>query len=163
MKFGIHTQPTQKTVDVRQLGQHVEALGFESLFFPDHTYLPAGFENPRNPGWAARGSSMFDPLIALTMVAAVTTTLKVGTGVALVPLRDPIILAKEVASIDVLSEGRMLFGVGAGWALAIIAFAAIRERLRYSDVPDGLRGLGLAFIVTGLMSMAFSGFAGVEF
>ncbi len=55
------------------------------------------------------------------------------------------------------------FGVGAGWALAIIAFAAIRERLRYSDVPDGLQGLGLAFIVTGLLSMAFSGFAGVEF
>lgn len=55
------------------------------------------------------------------------------------------------------------FGVGAGWALAIIAFAAIRERLRYSDVPDGLRGLGLAFMVTGLLSMAFSGFAGLEF
>jgi len=55
------------------------------------------------------------------------------------------------------------FGVGAGWALAIIAFAAIRERLRYSDVPAGLQGLGLAFIVTGLLSMAFSGFAGLEF
>ena len=55
------------------------------------------------------------------------------------------------------------FGVGAGWALAVIAFAAIRERLRYSDVPAGLQGLGLAFIVTGLMSMAFSGFAGLRF
>lgn len=55
------------------------------------------------------------------------------------------------------------FGVGSGWALAIIAFAAIRERLRYSDVPAGLQGLGLAFVVTGLLSLAFSGFAGVEF
>ena len=58
---------------------------------------------------------MYDPLIALTTVASVTKTLKVGTGVALVPLRDPIILAKEVASLDVLSGGRLLFGVGAGW------------------------------------------------
>lgn len=55
------------------------------------------------------------------------------------------------------------FGVGSGWALAIIAFAAIRERLRYSDVPAGLQGLGLAFVVTGLLSLAFSGFAGLEF
>ncbi len=53
-------------------------------------------------------------------------------------------------------------GSGVGWALAIIAFAAIRERLRYSDVPEGLRGLGIAFIVTGLMSMGFSAFAGVK-
>ena len=55
------------------------------------------------------------------------------------------------------------FGVGAGWALAIILFAAIRERLRYSDVPDGLQGLGLAFIVTGLLAMGFVGLTGLEF
>ncbi|MEY8097268.1 NADH:ubiquinone reductase (Na(+)-transporting) subunit E [Falsihalocynthiibacter sp. S25ZX9] len=54
------------------------------------------------------------------------------------------------------------FGSGVGWALAIVAFAAIRERLRYADVPEGLRGLGLAFIVTGLMSMGFSAFVGVS-
>jgi Na+-transporting NADH:ubiquinone oxidoreductase subunit E len=55
------------------------------------------------------------------------------------------------------------FGAGLGWGLALLAFAAIRERLRYSDVPVGLRGLGLAFIVAGLLSLAFSGFAGIEF
>ena len=55
------------------------------------------------------------------------------------------------------------FGVGAGWALAIIVFAAIRERLRYSDVPEGLQGLGMAFIVTGLLAMGFVGFTGLEF
>lgn len=55
------------------------------------------------------------------------------------------------------------FGAGLGWGLALVAFAAIRERLRYSDVPAGLRGLGLAFIVAGLLSLAFSGFAGIEF
>jgi Na+-transporting NADH:ubiquinone oxidoreductase subunit E len=54
------------------------------------------------------------------------------------------------------------FGAGLGWALAILVFASIRERLRYSDVPEGLRGLGLAFMVTGLLSLAFSGFAGLE-
>jgi len=55
------------------------------------------------------------------------------------------------------------FGVGAGWALAIVVFAAIRERLRYSDVPDGLQGLGMAFIVTGLLALGFVGFTGLEF
>lgn len=55
------------------------------------------------------------------------------------------------------------FGVGAGWALAIVVFAAIRERLRYSDVPEGLQGLGLAFIVTGLLALGFVGFTGLEF
>ena len=55
------------------------------------------------------------------------------------------------------------FGVGAGWALAIVIFAAIRERLRYSDVPAGLQGLGMAFIVTGLLAMGFVGFTGIEF
>ncbi len=54
-------------------------------------------------------------------------------------------------------------GVGIGWALAVIAFAAIRERLRYSDVPDGLQGLGMAFIVTGLLALGFSGLSGIEF
>ena len=54
------------------------------------------------------------------------------------------------------------FGVGAGWALAIIVFAAIRERLRYSDVPEGLQGLGMAFIVTGLLALGFVGFTGLE-
>jgi len=58
----------------------------------------------------------------------------------------------------------MVYGVGTGvgWALAIVAFAAIRERLRYADVPDGLRGLGMAFVVTGLLSMAFAAFVGVR-
>ena len=55
------------------------------------------------------------------------------------------------------------FGIGAGWALVVILFAAIRERLRYSDVPDGLRGLGLAFIVTGLLAFGFVGISGIEF
>jgi Na+-transporting NADH:ubiquinone oxidoreductase subunit E len=54
------------------------------------------------------------------------------------------------------------FGAGAGWALAVIAFAAIRERLRYSDAPEGLRGLGMAFVVTGLLAMGFIGFRGIE-
>ena len=55
------------------------------------------------------------------------------------------------------------FGVGAGWAIAIVVFAAIRERLRYSDVPDGLQGLGLAFIVSGFLALGFVGFTGLEF
>lgn len=71
-----------------------------------------------------------------------------------------LMLQRNYAFAESLAYG---FGVGAGWALAIILFAAIRERLRYSDVPDGLRGLGLAFIVSGLLAMGFAGLSGMEF
>jgi Na+-transporting NADH:ubiquinone oxidoreductase subunit E len=67
---------------------------------------------------------------------------------------------RDYIFIESLAYG---FGVGAGWALAIVIFAAIRERLRYSDVPEGLQGLGLAFIVTGLLALGFVGFTGLEF
>ncbi|MGN6561134.1 MAG: LLM class F420-dependent oxidoreductase [Thermomicrobiales bacterium] len=117
MRFGVHFAPTQEALDVRELGRLVEAAGFESLFFPEHTHLPAygASIHPSGPALHDRLRRFLDPFIALTAVAGVTTRLRLGTGVCLVPEHDPITLAKQIATLDVLSGGRVLFGVGAGW------------------------------------------------
>ena len=110
MQFGIDIGPTEHSIDVRELGKLVEDYGFESIFFPDHTHKPAV------SGQIARDSfHMLDPFIALTAVAGATERLKLGFGICLVIQRDPILMAKEVATLDLLSGGRVLFGIGAGW------------------------------------------------
>jgi probable F420-dependent oxidoreductase len=95
----------------------LEERGFESVWFPEHTHIPVSRRSP----WPGGGPLPeeywhgYDPFIALTAAAIATTHLKLGTGVCLVVQRDPIITAKEVASLDHLSHGRVLFGVGGGW------------------------------------------------
>ncbi|MGH7622669.1 MAG: TIGR03619 family F420-dependent LLM class oxidoreductase, partial [Gemmatimonadaceae bacterium] len=117
MRFGIAMFPTDYAIPVTELGRVAEDLGFESLFFPEHTHIPASRLTPW-PGGAPlpeEYSHTLDPFVAMAAVAAVTSTLRVGTGICLVMERDPITLAKEVASVDHLSNGRMLFGIGGGW------------------------------------------------
>lgn len=117
MKFGLQMFPTDYAIPVTELGKAAEDLGFESLFFPEHTHIPTSRKTPF-PGGAElpkQYSHTLDPFVAIGAVAAVTKTLKIGTGICLVIQRDPIILAKEVASADFLSGGRVLFGIGGGW------------------------------------------------
>lgn len=117
MRFGVHFAPTDTTLDVRELGRMVEEAGFESIFFPEHTHLPAYGESvhPSGPQMHDRLRRFLDPFIALTAVAGVTMHLRLGTGVCLLPEHDPITLAKQIATLDLLSGGRFLFGIGAGW------------------------------------------------
>src|SRR5439155_1216953 len=99
------------------LARAVEARGFESLWFPEHTHIPVSRRSPW-PGGPTLPKEYWhthDPFVALATAAAVTTTLKVGSGICLLVERDPITTAKEVASLDFLSRGRVLFGVGGGW------------------------------------------------
>ncbi len=109
--------PTDFSIGVMELGRATEEREFESLFLPEHTHIPASRRTP----WPAGGElpeeyrRTLDPFVALGAVAATTRSLLLGTGVCLVVERDPITLAKEVASLDRLSGGRVLFGVGAGW------------------------------------------------
>ena len=117
VKFGVAMFPADYAVEPPALARLVEDRGFESLWFPEHTHIPASRESAWRGGdelpkqyWHTH-----DPFVALGAAAAVTERLKLGTGVCLVVERDPITTAKEVASLDQLSGGRFLFGIGAGW------------------------------------------------
>jgi len=117
MDFGVMMFPTDDAVAPDELARLAEERGFESLFFPEHTHIPASRESPYPGGGELPRmySHTYDPFVALTAAAAATERLKVATGICLVIERDPITTAKEVASLDRLSGGRFLFGVGAGW------------------------------------------------
>ncbi|MEA2478933.1 MAG: hypothetical protein QOJ07_855 [Thermoleophilaceae bacterium] len=115
--FGIAIFPTGYSIAPAELARLAEERGFESLFFPEHTHIPASRATPYPAGGELprEYSQTYDPFVGLAQAAAVTTTLKVATGICLMVERDPITTAKEVASLDALSGGRFLFGVGAGW------------------------------------------------
>jgi probable F420-dependent oxidoreductase len=117
MKYGIAMFPTDYSIGADVLARELEARGFESLWLPEHTHIPASRKSPW-PGNAPLPREYWhtlDPFVALGAAAAVTKTLMLGTGICLVIERDPIILAKEVASLDHISGGRVLFGIGGGW------------------------------------------------
>ena len=117
MRYGIAMFPTDYAVEPGALARMVEERGFESLFFPEHTHIPVDRTTPYPGGGELppEYSHTYDPFVALTAAAAATESLLLATGICLVIERDPIITAKEVASLDRLSGGRFLFGVGAGW------------------------------------------------
>jgi probable F420-dependent oxidoreductase len=115
--FGIGYFPTHDAVSPGDLARLVEQRGHESLFFPEHTHIPASRETPYPAGGELprKYFHTYDLFVALTAAAAATSRLRVGSGICLVIERDPIVTAKEVASVDALSGGRMELGVGAGW------------------------------------------------
>ncbi len=117
MEFGIGYFPTHDALSPGALARLVQEHGHESLFFAEHTHIPASRKTPY-PGGGELPRKYFhtyDLFVALTAAAEATSTLRVGSGICLVVERDPIITAKEVASIDHLSGGRFEFGVGGGW------------------------------------------------
>jgi len=117
MKFGVVISVTEDVHPPSELARMAEERGFESLFFPEHTHIPASRATAFPPGGELPRdySRTYNPFVALMAAAAATNRLLIGTGICLVTERDPIITAKEVATIDRLSGGRFLFGVGAGW------------------------------------------------
>ena len=119
MKIGVGISPTRPPVDVAVVAKKAEELGFDSLWVGEHPVMPVHSASPfpRSPdGVIPPSYSWFvDPFVALARASAVTTTLKLGTGITLVPERNPLLLAKEVATLDYFSGGRFLFGIGAGW------------------------------------------------
>ncbi len=140
MKFGVAIFPTRKVQPPGELARMAEERGFDCLLFPEHTHIPAARETPFPGGedLPPYYTETFDPFVACTAAAAATERLLIGTGICLVIERDPIITAKEVASVDVLSGGRFLFGVGAGWNVeemrnhgtdASRRFGLMRERI----------------------------------
>jgi probable F420-dependent oxidoreductase len=117
--FGISYFPTDEAVDPAELARMAEQRGFESVFVTEHTHIPASRETayPAGGELPREYSRIHDPFVSLASMISSTERIRIGTAICLVVERDPIITAKEVASIDLLSGGRMLFGVGAGWNL----------------------------------------------
>src|ERR1700726_1702258 len=117
MHFGGAMFFTEYSMSAMELAKALEERGFESVWAPEHSHIPLSRRSP----WPGGGDlpkqyyDVMDPFVTLTAAAAATTTLKIGTGVCLVNQRDPIQTAKLVASIDQVSNGRFLFGVGGGW------------------------------------------------
>ncbi len=117
MQFGIAYFPTDEAASPGSVARLVEERGHESLFFAEHSHIPASRDTPYPAGGELprKYSHTYDLFVALTAAAAATSRLRVGSGICLVVERDPITTAKEVASVDQLSGGRLEFGVGAGW------------------------------------------------
>jgi probable F420-dependent oxidoreductase len=141
MKYGVYIFLTDDGIAVDELARLVEERGFESLFLAEHTHIPANGEArflSEGEEFSERYWRTLDPFLALTAAAAATERLLLGTGICLVVQRDPITTAKEVATLDWLSNGRFLFGVGGGWNLEEMRnhgtdparrFALMRERI----------------------------------
>jgi probable F420-dependent oxidoreductase len=117
MRVGVFYFPTDYGIRVDELARALEDRGFGSLFLCEHTHIPVSRRSPFPGGGELprRYSHTDDPFVALAFAAAATKSLLIGTGVCLIPQRDPIITAKAVASLDRLSNGRFVFGIGGGW------------------------------------------------
>ena len=133
MKFGVSTFVTDEGINPLVLGPALEERGFDSVFLAEHSHIPASRRTPypSGGGLPRKYYRTLDPFVALTAMASVNSRLLVGTGIALVPQRDVIHLAKEVASLDLVSGGRFLFGVGVGWN---------REEMRNHGTDPKTRG-----------------------
>ena len=117
MLIGAYYFPTDYGIDIAELARALEDRGFESLFVCEHTHIPVSRRTPFPGGGELprRYKHTHDPFVALAFAAAATRRLRLGTGIALMPQRDPIITAKSVASLDQLSGGRFIFAMGGGW------------------------------------------------
>ena len=119
MEVGISTFPTDYSIDIAILAKKAEDFGYDSLWLAEHPILPVNSKTPW-PGSSdgkipKKYADTADPFVALGRASAVTESLFLGTGICLVPERNPLILAKEIATLDMYSKGRFLFGIGAGW------------------------------------------------
>jgi probable F420-dependent oxidoreductase len=138
--FGVSYFPTDEAIEPADLARMAEERGFESVLVTEHTHIPASRDTPYPAGGDLPREywRIYDPFVCLATMAAATERIKIGTAICLLIERDPITTAKEVASVDRLSGGRMLFGIGAGWNLEEMAnhgtdpsrrFALLRERV----------------------------------
>ena len=135
MDAGLAYFPTDDGLGPAQLARLVEERGHSWLLWAEHTHIPASRETPWGgregaPPLPRKYARMYDPFVASAYALAATRRLRVGTGIALVPQRDPIVTAKEVASLDHLSGGRFVLGVGAGWNREEMANHGVDPRTR---------------------------------
>jgi probable F420-dependent oxidoreductase len=140
MHIGLTMFPTEYAIQPHDLAREAEARGIESLWLPEHSHIPTSRKSPwpGGPQLPQYYKETYDPFVSLGAAAVATKTIKLGTGICLVVQRDPIRTAKEVSTVDRLSGGRFLFGIGAGWNAEEMAhhgtafetrFKLMRERI----------------------------------
>ncbi len=140
MKLGAMMFSTDYSIRPDDLARMLEDRGFESMWVPEHTHIPASRQSP----WPGGGDlprdywHTYDPFMALTAAAGATTNLKLGTGICLMIERDPITTAKEVASLDMLSNGRFIFGIGGGWNAEEMANHGTNFRRRWRVLRENI-------------------------
>jgi len=143
MDFGAAMFFTDYLMTPGALARALEARGFESLWAPEHSHIPTSRQTPFPQGGELpkKYCEAMDPFVSLTAAAAATKTLKVGTGVCLVAQRDPIQTAKLVASVDQISGGRFLFGVGGGWNAEEMADHGTEFRTRFKLMRERIAAM----------------------
>ena len=134
MRFGISCFLTDKSVNIADLARESEARGFDEIWVPEHTHIPTGRETDWPMEDDAELPEMYkrslDPFVALTAAAMVTKSIRIGTSICLVGQHDPIVLAKTVSTLDHISNGRVILGVGFGWNT---------DEMRHHGVDPGRR------------------------
>jgi probable F420-dependent oxidoreductase len=138
MDLGVIVFPTDYGIAVRDLARLVEDAGFESMFFPEHTHVPVARTSPFPAGGELPEPyhRNIDPFVAHAVAATVTERLRLGTGICLVAQREPIALAKTIASLDFISGGRFILGVGAGWNVEEMRNHGVDPARRWAVVRD---------------------------
>jgi probable F420-dependent oxidoreductase len=143
MKIGFFFFGTDYVMSVVELARALEERGYESLFLPEHTHIPVSRRTPW-PGGAElprQYSHTLDPFVALAAAAAVTQNLRLGTGICLLTERDPIVTAKEVATLDLISGGRFEFGIGAGWNIEEMENHGTKFETRFRVMVDRAKAM----------------------
>ncbi len=144
MKVGMLSFVASYTVDPATVARELEAAGFESFWLPEHPIIPVEHKTPfpRGDGKIPKNYyHMIDPFVGLALAATATKTIKLGTGICLVPERDPIVTAKEVATLDFYSGGRFLFGIGAGWLKDESEIMGVDFRRRWPTTREYIRAM----------------------
>jgi probable F420-dependent oxidoreductase len=143
MELGLAHFSTDYGLQPAELARAAEERGFESLFLPEHTHIPVSRDTPYPGGGdlPPEYSHTLDPFVALAAAAAVTERIALGTGVCLIIERDPIVTAKEVATLDHISGGRVLFGVGAGWNIEEMANHGTDPSTRFRRMRESVEAM----------------------
>ena len=143
MKTGVIIFPTEYTISMTELAPALEERGFDTLLVPEHTHIPTSRRTPWPGGkpLPKEYSHSLDPFVALSFAAAATKTLTIGTGICLIPQREPLATAKAVASLDLLSGGRMMFGMGAGWNVDEMENHGTAPETRFKLLEERVRAM----------------------
>ncbi|HSL43889.1 MAG TPA: TIGR03619 family F420-dependent LLM class oxidoreductase, partial [Anaerolineales bacterium] len=143
MLFGVHIFPTEYSMQPDELARAVEERGLESVWFSEHTHIPVRFLHApgRGPSLPDYYWQTYDVFVAMTLAAAVTKNIKIASGIALVIEHDTIIMAKETATLDRISNGRFIFGVGAGWLESEMSDHGVVYRTRFQLLKEQIRAI----------------------